>query len=88
MQITYPLDKNHGAVSDDFTDDYHHLWSSTYGQSEFKPEQNCQPHGQNQFPVDMSCCQAEDMKSAFMWYNANLKKCCPNGSTRLFGDLC
>ena len=84
VQNDYPLDKKHAVLSDSFNNDYYHLWS----QSEFEPGQNCRPHGQNQFPADMKCCQAENMRSPFVWYNANLVKCCANGSTRSLGEIC
>jgi hypothetical protein len=71
---------DHAAATDVWTADYHRFYSNP----EFDSDAQCIPNGGGN--PDPQCCNNGDYSSPFIFYNANRKQCCSDGSVASIGN--
>ena len=75
--------KAHVGAKSVWNQDYHLFWSTLPGG--WDTDVQCT---RGSGSADMQCCQSTDEDTAFLWYNANNKVCCADGSLGNVGDQC
>jgi len=79
------LARKHVAKKDVFDSRYHMFWSTNEGGEMWNPVEDphyyCPSNGGG--PYTPECCQNEAKTSPFVIYNAETKKCCPDGTVKV-----